>query len=38
MVNELFVKNLGYKINIQNVTFTHKNKNYVGTDFIIDFN
>lgn len=38
MVNELFVKNLGYKINIQNVTFTHKNKNYIGTDFIIDFN
>ena len=38
MVNELFVKNLGYKINIQNVTFAHKNKNYVGTDFIIDFN
>ena len=38
MVNELFVKNLGYKIDIQNVTYTYKNKNYIGTDFIIDFN
>lgn len=38
MVNEFFVKNLGYKINIQNVTYTYKNKNYIGTDFIIDFN
>ena len=27
MVNELFVKNLGYKIDIQNVTYTYKNKN-----------
>ncbi|MDD2887363.1 MAG: ATP-binding protein [Aliarcobacter sp.] len=38
MVNELFVKNLGYKIDIQNVTYTYKNKNYIGTDFIINFN
>ena len=38
MVNEFFVKNLGYKIDIQNVTYTYKNKNYIGTNFIIDFN
>ena len=35
---EFFVKNLGYKIDIQNVTYTYKNKNYIGTNFIIDFN
>ena len=38
IVNELFVKNLGYKIDIQNVTFDYKNKNYSGLNFIIDFN
>jgi signal transduction histidine kinase len=38
IVNELFVKNLGYKIDIKNVTFTYDNKNYNGTSFIIDFN
>ena len=38
MVNEFFVKNLGYKIDIQNVTYDYKNKNYTGTNFIIDFN
>ena len=38
MVNEFFVKNLGYKIDIQNVTYDYKNKNYTGTTFIIDFN
>ena len=38
IVNELFVKNLGYKIDIQNVTFVYKNKNYSGLNFIIDFN
>ena len=38
IVNELFVKNLGYKIDIQNVTFGYKNKNYSGLNFIIDFN
>ena len=38
IVNELFVKNLGYKIDIQNVTFGYKNKNYSGLNIIIDFN
>ncbi|MDZ7820293.1 MAG: HAMP domain-containing sensor histidine kinase [Aliarcobacter sp.] len=38
IVNELLVKNLAYKIDIKNITFTHKNKNYKGTNFIIDFN
>ena len=38
IVNELFVKNLGYKIDIQNVTFDYENKNYSGLNFIIDFN
>ena len=38
IVNEFFVQNLGYKIDIQNVTYDHKNKNYSGLNFIIDFN
>jgi signal transduction histidine kinase len=38
VVHEFFVKNLGYKINIKNVTFEHENKKYSGTNFIIDFN
>ena len=38
IVNEFFVQNLGYKIDIQNVTYNHKNKNYSGLNFIIDFN
>lgn len=38
IVNELFVKNLAYKIDIKNVTYTYENKNYTGTNFIIDFN
>jgi signal transduction histidine kinase len=38
IVNEFFVQNLGYKIDIQNVTYDYKNKNYSGLNFIIDFN
>jgi signal transduction histidine kinase len=38
IVNELFVKHMNYKIDIQNVTFTFENKTYTGTNFIIDFN
>jgi signal transduction histidine kinase len=38
IVNELFVKNLGYKIDIKNVTYAYENKNYTGASFIIDFN
>jgi signal transduction histidine kinase len=38
VVQEFFVKNLGYKIDIKNVTFEHENKKYRGTSFIIDFN
>jgi nitrogen-specific signal transduction histidine kinase len=38
IVNELLVKNLGYKIDIKNVTYMHENKNYTGASFIIDFN
>ncbi len=38
IVNEFFVKNLGYKIDIQNVTFHNKNQICVGTNFIINFN
>jgi signal transduction histidine kinase len=37
MVNELFVKNLGYKIAINNINFNYKNKDYKGTNFIINF-
>ena len=38
IVNELFVKTMGFKIDIKNATFEYKNKNYTGTDFIINFN
>lgn len=38
IVQELFVKNLGYKIDVKNVTFEHQNKKYSGTSFIVDFN
>ncbi|WP_164967384.1 ATP-binding protein [Arcobacter cloacae] len=38
VVQELFVKNLGYKIDIKNVTFEYQNKKYFGTSFIVDFN
>ncbi|CAM3802977.1 ATP-binding protein [Arcobacter cloacae] len=38
VVQEFFVKNLGYKIDIKNVTFEHQNKKYSGTSFIVDFN
>jgi signal transduction histidine kinase len=38
IVNELFVKHMNYKIDIQNITFTLENKTYIGTNFIIDFN
>ena len=38
IVNEFFVQNLGYKIDIQNVTYDYKNKNYSGLTFIINFN
>ena len=38
VVNELFVKNMGYKIDIKNIAFTYKNVDYKGTNFIIDFN
>ncbi|MBD3829884.1 MAG: HAMP domain-containing histidine kinase, partial [Arcobacter sp.] len=38
VVHEFFVKNLGYKIDIKNVTFEHENKKYSGTNFIINFN
>ena len=38
IVNELFVKNMHYKIELKNVTFTHKNKIYTGANFIIYFN
>ncbi len=37
MVNEFFVKTLGYKVNIKNVSFTYKNHSYKGTNFIINF-
>ncbi|BAK72673.1 sensor histidine kinase [Arcobacter sp. L] len=38
VVQEFFVKNLAYKIDIKNVTFDYENKKYSGTNFIIDFN
>lgn len=38
IVEEFFVKKLGYKIDVKNVTFVYESKNYVGTNFIIDFN
>ncbi len=38
VVQEFFVKTLGYKIEVKNVTFEHNNKKYLGTNFIIDFN
>ena len=38
VVHEFFAKNLGYKIDIKNVTFEHENKKYSGTNFIINFN
>ncbi|QKF76854.1 ATP-binding protein [Arcobacter defluvii] len=38
VVQEFFVKNLAYKIDIKNVTFDYENKEYSGTNFIIDFN
>ena len=38
LVQEFFVKTLGFKIDIKNVTFEHKNKEYLGTNFIIYFN
>lgn len=38
VVQEFFVKTLNYKIQIKNVTFDYKNKNYSGANFIIDFN
>ena len=38
IVEEFFVKKLGYKIDVKNVTFEYESKNYIGTNFIIDFN
>lgn len=38
IVEDFFVKKLGYKINIKNVTFDYKNRKHQGTNFIIDFN
>ena len=38
IVEEFFVKKLGYKVDVNNVTFEYKNEKYEGTNFIIDFN
>ena len=38
IVEEFFVKKLGCKIDVKNVTFEYESKNYIGTNFIIDFN
>ena len=38
IVQEFFVKNLAYKIDIKNVIFEYQNKKYSGTSFIVDFN
>ncbi len=38
MINELFGKNMGYKVYIQNINFSYENRNYSGANFIIDFN
>ena len=38
VVQEFFVKTLGFKIDIKNVSFEHENKEYNGINFIIYFN
>jgi nitrogen-specific signal transduction histidine kinase len=38
IVNELFVKNLGYSIDIKNIAFEYENKKYFGASFMINFN
>ncbi len=38
VVQDLFVNNLGYKIELKNDTFNIKEENYSGTNFTIDFN
>ena len=38
MINELFAKNMGYKIHIENINYTYQNKKYKGANFVIDFN
>ena len=38
VVQEFFVKTLGFKIDVKNVSFVHQNKEYSGTNFIIYFN
>ena len=38
VVQDLFVNNLGYKIELKNDTFSINEENYSGTNFTIDFN
>ena len=38
VVQEFFVKTLGFKIDVKNVSFVHQSKEYSGTNFIIYFN
>lgn len=38
VVQDLFVNNLGYKIELKNDTFSINKENYSGTNFTIDFN
>jgi hypothetical protein len=38
MTKTILEKNMDFKLDIENSTFSYKNKDYLGANFIINFN